>query len=94
VILFHVPGYGNTPKNMISRLWPRIKRWWHCLLGMFGGHRMQDAYVLLGDPGYLDKSNEIAWIGCECGKAFWWKTDWPPLSDEEKDILKQSGFRL
>ena len=79
----------------LSRLLPRIKRWGHCLLGMFGKHRMMDNYLLLGDPGYHTPDKlEIAWIGCECGKAFWSKTDWPPLTDEEKNSLIKSGFKL
>jgi len=67
-----------------SKLWAGVRRWWHCLWGMFGPHRMQDIYI----------DGKTSWIGCECGKAFWWKTDYPPLTAEETEILKQAGFDL
>jgi len=77
----------------MSKLWASVQRWWHCLWGMFDGHRMQDVYAQLDDPGYFRK-NEITWVGCECGKAFWWKTDYPPLTIEEIKALERSGFDL
>ena len=77
----------------VKRWWASVRRWWHCLRGMFDGHRMQDNYAQLEDPGYFLK-NEVVWVGCECGKAFWWKTNYPSLTAEEKETLKSAGFRL
>jgi hypothetical protein len=53
-----------------SRLLPRIKRWWHCLLGTFGKHRMIDTSTITYSPGGSEHY-EIVWIGCECGETFW-----------------------
>jgi hypothetical protein len=56
------------------RIWARFVRWWHCLKGTFGPHRMEDITIRKG------WYNRPVWIGCECGETFWWdKKYWPSL---------------
>jgi len=69
---FWIPGWYN-------RIWPRIKRWGHCLRGTFSGHRMVD--ITERCVWY----NYPLWIGCECGKAFWWDPSWPALENKTYD---------
>jgi len=66
---FGIPGW-------YGRIWPRIKRWWHCLWGTIAtssytpicereDHRKVDVTVPCVWFDYP------TWIGCACGKTFW-----------------------
>lgn len=54
------------------KLSARQRRFWHCLFGMFTGHRMADLYnceqECFTDRPYREVLVEM---GCACGRVFW-----------------------
>ena len=49
-----------------------VKRFFHCLTGMFTGHHMESAWFRRVDKAGEPYGKKWWILGCICGKVFWY----------------------